>query len=79
MLVIHLISLMVRLIQPGRMKAVAAENLLLKQQLLIIRRSRGKAPNLKTADRFILGWLTIILSPKRLTRSALIIKPSTRY
>ena len=77
LLTIHLISLLIRLLQPGGMKAVAAENLLLKQQLLIIGRSRGKAPNLKTADRFILGWLAMMLSPRRLTRSAIIIKPST--
>ena len=34
------------------MKTVAAENLLLKQQLLVIRRSRGKAPML-TSLRYI--------------------------
>jgi len=50
LLVIHLISLLIRLLQPGGIKAVVAENLLLKQQLLVIRRSRGKAPNLNTLD-----------------------------
>ncbi len=77
LLTIHLISLLVRLLRPGALKAVAAENLLLKQQLLIIDRSRLKAPNLTTKDRFILGWLAILLSPRRLVRSAIIIKPST--
>ena len=62
-LTIHLITLIVHLLRPGGLKSVAAENLLLKQQLLIIRRPKTKAPNLKTSDRFILGWLSMLLSP----------------
>ena len=77
LLVIHFVTLLVRLLRPGGMKAVAAENLLLKQQLLVIQRTRGKAPNLSTVDRFIFGWLTMLLSPKRIAQSAIIIKPST--
>ena len=77
LLIIHLINLLVRLLQPGGLKSVAAENLLLKQQLLIIRRPKTKSPNLKTTDRFIFGWLTMLLSPNRLARSAVIVKPST--
>jgi hypothetical protein len=77
LLTVHLITLLIRLRQPNGWKTVAAENLILKQQLLIIRRSRGKAPNLKTTDRFIFGWLAMLLSPKRLIRSAVVIKPST--
>ena len=77
LLTIHLVTLLIRFLRPGGIKAVAAENLLLKQQLLIVRRSRLKAPNLTTRDRFILGWLSILLSPARLARSAVILKPST--
>ena len=77
LLIIHLINLLVRLLQPGGLKSVAAENLLLKQQLLIIRRPQIKSPNLKTTDRFILGWLTMLLSPQQITRICVIIKPST--
>lgn len=77
LLVIHLISLLVRLLRPGGMKAVAAENLALKKQLLVIQRTKGRAPNLTTLDRFIFGWLAIMLSPRRLARSAIIIQPST--
>ncbi len=74
---IHLVTLPIRLLRPGGIKAIAAENLLLKQQLLIIDRSRLKAPNLTTKDRFILGWIAMLLSSRRLARSAIIIKPST--
>jgi hypothetical protein len=77
LLLIHLITLLVRLLRPSGINSVAAENLLLKQQLLIIRRSRLKAPNLTTKDRFLLGWLAMLLSPARLVRSAVILKPST--
>jgi len=77
LLVIHFVTLLVRLLQPGGMKTVAAENLVLKKQLLVIQRSRLKAPNLTTMDRFIFGWLAMMLSPRRMARSAIIIKPST--
>lgn len=77
LLAIHLINIFVRLLQPGGMKAIAAENLVLKKQLLVIQRTRSRAPNLTTLDRFTLGWLSIMLSPRRLTRPAIIIKPST--
>ena len=76
-LAIHLTSLLVRLLKPGGMKVVAAENLVLKKQLLIIQRSRSKAPNLTTMDRLTFGWLAMLLSPKRIAQSAIIIKPST--
>jgi len=36
LLVIHFITLLVRLLQPGGIKAVAAENLALNKQLLVI-------------------------------------------
>ena len=32
-------------------RAVLAENILLKQQFLVLHRSRRRAPNLRTADR----------------------------
>ena len=65
LLAIHLITLIVRLLQPGGLKAVAAENLLLKKQLLVIQRNRGKAPNLTTLDRFTFVWLAMLLSTHR--------------
>jgi len=77
LLIIHFVILFVRLLQPGGMKAVAAENLVLKKQLLVIQRTRMKAPNLTTMDRLTFGWLAMMLSPIRLVRSAIIIKPST--
>lgn len=76
-LLIHLMTLVIRLLAPSPLKSLVAENLLLKQQLLVIARSRHRAPNLRTIDRVILGWLAIFLSPARLVRSTIIIKPAT--
>lgn len=77
LLIIQFVILLVRLLQPGGMKAIAAENLLLKKQLFVIKHARGRVPNLTTLDRLIFGWLAMMLSPRRLARSAIIIKPST--
>ena len=67
-----------KLIQPGGSRAIIVENLLLKQQLIIHNRSRQRAPNLKTTDRTLLGFSSIALSPRRIGRAEIIIKPSTQ-
>jgi putative transposase len=77
LLALHLLWALAKLIQPGGYRAVIAENLLLKQQLIIHSRSRHRAPNLSTQDRTVLGFLSLFLNPRRLARSAVIIKPST--
>jgi len=76
-LLFHLLTTIAKLIQPGGSRAVIAENLLLKQQLIIHGRSRQRAPNLTTRDRTVLGFLSLLLTSRRLIRSAVIIKPST--
>ena len=65
------------MLRPGGSRTIIAENLLLKQQLLIHSRSREGAPNLTTQDRTILGFWSLFLNPKRIARAAIIIKPST--
>jgi hypothetical protein len=49
----------------------------MKQQLLIINRSRQRAPNLSALDRFLLGFWSLLLSPCHIQRAAVIIRPST--
>ncbi len=73
----HLLTTFAKLIGSGGAKAVVAENLLLKQQLLIINRSRQRAPNLTTTNRFVFGLATLFLSANRITKVAVIIRPST--
>ncbi|MGB5177827.1 MAG: hypothetical protein WBP44_03750 [Gammaproteobacteria bacterium] len=49
----------------------------MKQQLLIINRSRQRAPNLSALDRFLLGFWSLFLNPCHLRRAAVVIQPST--
>lgn len=49
----------------------------LTQQLITHSRSRQRAPILTTQDRAPLGFWSLILHPRRIARSAIIIKPST--
>ncbi len=73
----YLLTTLAKLIRPGGSRTVIAENLLLKQQLIIHSRSRQRAPNLSTQDRVLLGFWSLFLNPKRIVRAAIIIKPST--
>ena len=52
----HLLSAFAIVLKPGGAKGLVAENLLLRQQLLILRRSRRRAPNLRAKDRLLLGF-----------------------
>ena len=46
-LFVHAIATLVRLIGPGGVRSVVAESVLVKQQLLILNRSRPQAPKLR--------------------------------
>ena len=76
-LLFQLLTTLAKLLHPGGGRTVIAENLILKQQLIIHSRSRQRAPNLSTKDRALLGFWSLFLNPRRITRSAIIIKPST--
>jgi putative transposase len=76
-LLIHFIASLARLLGPGGARSLVAESLLLKHQLLILNRSRQRAPNLSASDRILAGWLALWLRPTRLLRSAIVLKPST--
>ncbi|MGO9603872.1 MAG: hypothetical protein ACLQAT_10820 [Candidatus Binataceae bacterium] len=73
----HLLVTLARLARPGGVRAVAAESLAVKHQLLILRRARRRALYLTSWDRLALGVCTLFVSPKRLSRMAVILKPST--
>ncbi|MDY6945012.1 MAG: hypothetical protein SXG53_04780 [Pseudomonadota bacterium] len=55
-LAIHFIATIAKLLLPGGARSVVSESLLLKHQLLILNRSRGRAPNLRPIDRFIASF-----------------------
>jgi hypothetical protein len=56
---------------------VVAESVLVKQQLLILNRSRQRAPSLRASDRFVAGLCALFMQPTRVIRSAIVLKPST--
>lgn len=76
-LFIHFLTTLSKLLGPGGIKAVLAENLLIKHQLLVSNRSRRRAPALSQADRIFMGFWSTFIKPQRLLRAAVIIKPST--
>src|SRR5262249_19730914 len=76
-LFLHVIVTIFRLARPGGVRSVIAESILLKQQLLILNRSRCRAPNLQAWDRLIAGFCSLFIKPARLIRTAITLKPST--
>ncbi len=76
-LLVHVLARLATLLGTRGTKAVVAENLILKHQLLVIQRSRRRAPNRRPADRVLLGFLSRFLDPRRLVRAAVIVKPAT--
>ena len=76
-LFVHVIATVVRVLRPGGVRAVIAESVLAKHQLLILNRSRRRAPNLRTLDRLIAGFCSLWIRPTRLRRVAIAFRPST--
>ncbi|MDH3317712.1 MAG: helix-turn-helix domain-containing protein, partial [Gammaproteobacteria bacterium] len=76
-LFLHLVTTIARLFGPGGARSIVAESLLLKQQLLMINRPRRRGPNLRTMDRIIAGLCAVLIRPKRIVRSAIVLRPST--
>ncbi len=76
-LFIHLLVTIARLFGPAGARSVVAESLLVKHQLLILSRSRERAPLIRPTDRLIVGLCSILMRPTRLLRSAIVLKPST--
>src|SRR5271167_5134936 len=76
---IHLLVTLARLLRPGGVRAVAAESLILKHQLVIVGRSRRRAPNLTSFDRVVLGIAALFISARRIPQLAVILKPSTLF
>ena len=76
-LFVHVIATLARLLGAGGIRSVLAESVLVKQQLLILNRSRQRSPNLRSSDRLVAGLCALLIYPARLIRSAIVLKPST--
>ena len=66
-----------RLLRPGGARTIAAENIALRKQLITLTRHKKRSPNLSTLDRICFGFLTSMISAKRLSRIAIALKPAT--
>jgi putative transposase len=76
-LLLHLLATIARLAGPGGVRSVFAESVLVKHQLVILNRSRRRSPNLGFTDRMVAGMCALLIRPRRLIRSAIVLKPST--
>ena len=56
---------------------MVAESVFVKHQLLILNRSRRRAPDLRVADRIVAGVCALLMRPGRLIRSAIVLRPAS--
>jgi putative transposase len=78
-LFIHAVATLMRVARHGGVRAVVAESILAKHQLLILNRSRRRAPNLRILDRIIAGFCSLWIQQRRFCRVAIAFKPSTFF
>ena len=55
----------IRAMRPGGVRALVAENIALRQQLLVLKRGRKRAPDLRAADRLILALSSLLIRASR--------------
>jgi len=73
----HLMACFIKLLKPGGIKSIAAENLILRQQIIVIKRTRQRSPRLTQADRTLFAILAQIIPQRRLQKLAIIVQPAT--
>ena len=77
MLLISLISALAKLSQPSGARRLVAENLVLRQQLIVLTRGKQRAPKLFQFDRVLFGLLTSFIATIRLNKIAIALSPAT--
>ena len=63
---LNFISTLMTLGRPGGVRALAAENVALRHELLILKRTHKGCIITQSSDRFLLGFLNSFVSPSRL-------------
>ena len=58
-LIAHLLNTIAKLMGPGGARAIVADSLLTKLQLLIIHRTRCRSPKLTALDCFLMGFCSL--------------------
>jgi hypothetical protein len=74
---LHLAVMTAKLCGPGGVRAVIAENLVLKPELIVLRHARRRARNLTLSDRLLCGFGSLFLRPGRNRKLAIALRPST--
>src|ERR1700733_9736606 len=74
---INFIIVLLRASLPSGVRKIAAENVVLRQQLISVSRHLKRAPKQSVEERISLGILTGFINLKRLSRIAIAIKPAT--
>jgi hypothetical protein len=75
--ILEVVWLLFRLIRPGGVQGLIAEVVILRQQLLVLKREKPKCPPLTAVERLIMGFCTHLMTPKRIGNSAIAIAAST--
>ena len=65
-LLVHVLATVARLAGPGGVRAVVAESVLVRHQLLILNRSRKRSPRFRLGDRVVAGLCALLMRPRRL-------------
>jgi len=72
-----LLLMLIKLSKPGGIKVVVAENMAMRQQLIVMTRGKRRSPKLNTSDRFLFGLIAFFVNENRLKKIAVILKPTT--
>lgn len=58
-----LFGLLLKLLKPGGINSIIAENICLRQQLIILSRNKKQCPTLLNTDRLIFGFFSQYINP----------------
>jgi hypothetical protein len=75
-LLIHYIVTLIKLLKLGGVKRVMAESIAIKHSFFM-NPAKKRSPALVTRDRFLFGFLVILIGGRRLQKVAVIIRPAT--
>jgi len=76
-LLIHAFFTLLSLCKPGGTLSIVAENIALRQQLIVLNRTRKRSPPLTTHDKILFGFLAKLVKRTRLQKIAITLKPAT--
>jgi transposase InsO family protein len=73
----HFVLALGKLVMPGGTRRLVAENVMIKQQLIVLNRNKTARGRLTSLHRLIFGFLTGLISKKRLGKVCVVLSPAT--